>query len=45
MGVPPKIFNGISKSVESFFDIRAPVLFIKFIFPFFPVIAVLQFTA
>jgi len=29
MGIPSQIFNGISKAVKGFFDVRAPVLFIK----------------
>ena len=28
------IFNGISKAVKGFFDVRAPVLFVQLIFPF-----------
>ena len=34
MGITSKIFNGIAETVKSFFDVRAPVFFIKVIFPF-----------
>lgn len=34
MGVTPEIFNGIAESVKGFFDIRAPVFFVKVGFPF-----------
>lgn len=43
MGIPAQIFDGIAKSVESFFYVRAPVLFIKNIPEFSPFIRVLQF--
>lgn len=45
VGITPKIFNGIAKPVKGFLDIRAPVFFIKTVFPLFPVIMVTQFFA
>lgn len=40
MCVTAKVFNGIAKSVKGFLNVRAPVFFIKAVFPFFPVIRV-----
>ena len=36
MGVSSKGLNGISKTMKGFFDVRTPILFIKFIFPVLP---------
>ena len=36
MGIPAQIFNGVAKTIESFFDVRTPVLFIKRIPEFRP---------
>lgn len=43
VGITPQIFNGIAKTMEGFFDVRAPVFFIKPVFPFFPVAGIAQF--
>ncbi len=40
VGITSKIFNGIAKSVEGFLDVGTPVLFIKTVFPFFPVVRI-----
>ena len=42
MGVSSKVFDGISKTIKGFFDVRTPILFIKFIFPVLPFIGILQ---
>ena len=42
VGITSKIFNGIAKAVEGFFDVGTPVYFIKSVFPFFPVIGITQ---
>lgn len=42
VGITPKIFNGIAKAVKGFLDVRTPVHFIKFVFPFLPVIGITQ---
>lgn len=43
MSIPAQIFNGIAKAIESFFDIRAPILLIKGIPEFRPFIRIAQF--
>lgn len=43
MGIPAQIFKRIAKTVESFFDIRAPVLLIKRIPEFRPFIRIPEF--
>lgn len=43
MGIPSQIFNGIAKAIERFLDERAPVLLIKGIAKFLPVIRIAQF--
>ena len=40
MGIPAEIFHGIAKSIESFFDVGAPVLLIKGIAEFRPFIRI-----
>lgn len=45
VGITPKIFNGITKAVKGLFDVRTPVLFIKTVFKFFPVIRITQLFA
>lgn len=40
VGITPKVFNGIAKTVKGFLAVRAPVHFIKLIFPFFPVVGI-----
>ena len=40
--VSSKIFNGIAETVKGFLDIRAPVHFIKLVFPLFPVVRITQ---
>ena len=40
MGITSKVFNGIAETVKGLFNIRAPVFFVKAIFPFFPVIGI-----
>ena len=42
MGVSSEIFNGISKPVESFFDIWTPVFFVKFVPESGPSVRILQ---
>ena len=42
MGVSSKVFDGISKTMKGFFDVRTPILFIKFIFPVLPFMGILQ---
>lgn len=42
VGIAPKIFNGISKTVKGLLNVGAPVFFIKLIFPFFPVKGIAQ---
>src|SRR5699024_4517366 len=36
MGIPAQIFDGIAEAVKGFFDVRAPVFFIKAVFQFLP---------
>ena len=43
MGVSSKIFNGVSKAVESLFDIQTPCFFIKLIPEFRPVVRIPKF--
>ncbi len=43
VGIASQIFDGIAKAVKGFFDVRAPVFFIKAVFEFFPVIRITQF--
>lgn len=43
MGIAVEIFDSIAKAVKGFFYVRAPVLFIKVIFKFFPAVRVTQF--
>lgn len=43
MSIPAQIFNSIAKAIESFFDIRAPILLIKGIPEFRPFIRIAQF--
>ena len=45
MGVTSKVFNGISETIEGLLNVRAPVLFIKAVFPLLPVIMVTQLFA
>lgn len=40
MGIPAEVFHGIAKSVEGFFDVGTPVLFIKTIAEFRPFIRI-----
>lgn len=42
MRVTPQIFDGVTKTVKSLFDIRAPVLFVKLVLEFFPFIGITQ---
>ena len=42
MGIPAQIFDGIAEAVKGFFDVRAPVFFIKAFFQFLPASGVLQ---
>lgn len=43
VGIASQIFNGITKTIEGFFDVRTPVFFIKPVFPFFPAARITQF--
>lgn len=43
MGIAPKVFNGIAKSVKSLFYVRAPVFAIKGIFEILPSIGIVEF--
>ena len=43
VGIASQIFDGIAKAVKGFFDVRAPVFFVKTVFEFFPVIRITQF--
>lgn len=45
IGIASKIFNGISVTVESFFDFGIPVCGIKFVLEFVPCIMVVQLFA
>ena len=45
MRVSAKIFDGIAKAVKGFFYVRAPVFYIKVVFPLFPVVGILQIPA
>ena len=42
VSITTEILDGIAKAVEGFLDIRAPVFFIKTVFPLFPVIRITQ---
>ena len=42
MGVSSKVFDGISKAVKGFFDVRAPILLVKVLFPVIPFLRILQ---
>ena len=45
VGIPTEIFNGISISVEGFFDFGIPVNGVKFVLEFVPGIMVAKFFA
>ena len=42
VGVASQIFDGITKAVKGFLNVRTPVLFIKVIFPIFPAIGITE---
>ena len=45
MGIAPQVFNGISKTIEGFFGLRAPVFIIQGFLKFIPFIMIPEFFA